>query len=86
MDEIPEQGAPVEDIQVVAAPTKKAAAKKVASKGGTKAAKQAKPPAAPWTFPKNTLEDAIKIARALEEQNAGSPRSEQASSIHNCAA
>ncbi|MBL8598844.1 MAG: hypothetical protein JNL14_14000 [Devosia sp.] len=73
MDEIPEQGAPVEDIQVVAAPTKKAAAKKVASKGGTKAAKQAKPPAAPWTFPKNTLEDAIKIARALEEQNAGNP-------------
>jgi hypothetical protein len=27
----------------------------------------------PWTFPKNTLEDAIKIARAIEEQNAGNP-------------
>ncbi len=27
----------------------------------------------PWTFPKNTLEDSIKIARALEEQNAGNP-------------
>ena len=25
----------------------------------------------PWTFPKNTLEDSIKIARAIEEQNAG---------------
>jgi len=29
--------------------------------------------AAPWTFPKNTLEDAIKIARAIEEQNGGNP-------------
>ena len=27
----------------------------------------------PWTFPKNTMEDAIKIARAIEEQNAGNP-------------
>lgn len=32
-----------------------------------------KPPSAPWTFPKNTLEEAIKIARAIEEQNAGNP-------------
>lgn len=30
-----------------------------------------KPPVVPWTFPKNTLEDAIKIARAIEEKNAG---------------
>jgi hypothetical protein len=28
---------------------------------------------ASWTFPKSTLEDAIKIARAIEEQNAGNP-------------
>jgi hypothetical protein len=42
--------------------------------GIRKAAKvPAKPAAAPWTFPKNTLEDAIKIARAIEEQNAGNP-------------
>lgn len=27
----------------------------------------------PWTFPKNTLEDAIKVARAIEEKNAGNP-------------
>ena len=27
----------------------------------------------PWTFPKNTLEDAIRIARAIEEKNAGNP-------------
>lgn len=33
----------------------------------------AKPAALPWTFPKSTLEDAIKIARAIEEQNAGNP-------------
>jgi hypothetical protein len=26
-----------------------------------------------WTFPKNTLEDAIKIPKAIEEQNAGNP-------------
>lgn len=38
----------------------------VAEKPGKKA-----PP--PWTFPKNTLEDSIKIARAIEEQNAGNP-------------
>jgi len=28
---------------------------------------------APWTFPKNTLEDAIKIPKAIEEKNAGKP-------------
>lgn len=26
-----------------------------------------------WTFPKNTLEDAIAIAKAIEEKNAGNP-------------
>lgn len=26
-----------------------------------------------WTFPKNTLEDAIRIAQAIEEKNAGNP-------------
>jgi hypothetical protein len=25
----------------------------------------------PWTFPKNTLEDAIRIPKAIEEKNAG---------------
>ncbi|MDE2038439.1 MAG: hypothetical protein KGO96_02850 [Elusimicrobia bacterium] len=28
---------------------------------------------AAWTFPKNPLEDAINIAKAIEEQNAGNP-------------
>lgn len=27
----------------------------------------------PWTFPKNTLEDAIRIAKEIEEKNAGNP-------------
>jgi len=27
----------------------------------------------PWTFPKNTLEDAIAVAKAIEEKNAGNP-------------
>lgn len=36
-------------------------------------AKTKKAAAPPWTFPKNTLEDALKIPRAIEEQNAGNP-------------
>lgn len=55
-----------------AAPKGKPAAAKVAAPKAS-AAKPAKLAAAPWTFPKNTLEDAIKIARAIEEQNAGNP-------------
>lgn len=27
----------------------------------------------PWTFPKNSLEDAIGVARAIEDKNAGNP-------------
>jgi hypothetical protein len=27
----------------------------------------------PWTFPRNTLEEAIKVAKAIEEKNAGNP-------------
>jgi hypothetical protein len=29
--------------------------------------------APPWTFPKNTLEEALRIPRALEDKNAGKP-------------
>lgn len=39
----------------------------------TKPSTPAKAAPPPWTFPKNTLEDAIKIARAIEEQNGGNP-------------
>jgi hypothetical protein len=38
---------------------------KVSAKAGTKLSA--------WTFPKNTLEEAIKIPKAIEEQNAGNP-------------
>ena len=30
-------------------------------------------PAKQWTFPKNTLEDAIQIPKSIEEKNAGKP-------------
>jgi hypothetical protein len=70
--------APVQNMvskQQAKAP-KKATAKK--SKSPTSKAKPTKPKTAKtapaqWTFPKNKLEDAIKIARAIEEQNAGNP-------------
>ena len=42
--------------------------------GGTKRRKSAlSAKRQPWTFPKNTLEDAIRIAKAIEEKNAGKP-------------
>lgn len=41
------------------------------------ASKEVKPkrtgPGAPWTFPQNRLEEAIEIAKAIEEKNAGNP-------------
>lgn len=40
---------------------------------GPKSKASSKPAALPWTFPKNTLEEAVKIARAVEEQHAGNP-------------
>ena len=36
-------------------------------------AKQPKAAPAPWTFPKNSLEDTLVIVRAIEEQNGGNP-------------
>lgn len=55
--------------------TASAAASKKPSTGSTKkkAAVPKKTAAPPWTFPKNTLEEALKIPRAIEEQNAGNP-------------
>jgi hypothetical protein len=46
-------------------PTKKAAKKR--------AVKSTVAKGSPWTFPKNTLEDAIRIAKAIEDKNAGNP-------------
>jgi len=36
-------------------------------------ARTQKAPSAVWSFPKNNLEEAIKIPKAIEEQNAGNP-------------
>ncbi len=43
---------------------KKPSAKKKKTKTETKS---------PWTFPKNTLEDTIRIPQSIEQQNAGNP-------------
>src|SRR5579875_4133750 len=40
---------------------------------GSKKVRPAKPAPAPWTFPKNPLEDTLIVARSIEEQNAGNP-------------
>ena len=50
-------------------PTRKKAAKKPASVAAQAASAKGKP----WTFPKNSLEDAIGVAKAIEEKNAGNP-------------
>jgi hypothetical protein len=47
-------------------PHKKKSAKEDVSKSATGKG-------TPWTFPKNVLEDAIRIAQAIEEKNAGNP-------------
>ena len=49
------------------------AAKKVRKSKGKTPAESASAKGKPWTFPKNTLEDAIAIAKAIEEKNAGNP-------------
>jgi hypothetical protein len=48
-------------------------AKKAAKRGRRAATKAATGKGKPWTFPKNTLEDAIRIPKAIEEKNAGNP-------------
>src|SRR5262249_41200084 len=49
--------------------------KKKANADESMTEKASKPGAAPkpWTFPKNSLEDAIKIPKAIEEKNGGNP-------------
>jgi hypothetical protein len=50
------------------APTKTKSKRRRAQSSDPSAAKRK-----PWTFPKNTLEEAIRIAKAIEEKNAGNP-------------
>lgn len=53
---------------------KKAAAKKQAGKSGKKKSVHKKAPAKKlWVFPKNPLEEALRVARAIEDKNAGNP-------------
>lgn len=51
------------------ASTKITAKKKTAAKPAAKVTAKGKP----WTFPKNSLEDALAVARAIEDKNAGNP-------------
>lgn len=47
---------------------------KAVKKSAAKSKRPAKPSvASPWTFPKNSLEEAITITKAIEAQNAGNP-------------
>lgn len=39
----------------------------------TAKAREAEAKGQPWTFPKHTLEDAIRVAKAVEDKNAGNP-------------
>jgi hypothetical protein len=52
-------------------PSRKPRKRSVPKKGGTENKPTAK--GTPWTFPKNTLEDAIRVPKAIEEKNAGNP-------------
>ena len=56
----------VSQIKSKAQKSKSTSGKKTAASAKASASKQ-------WTFPKNTLEDAIGIAKAIEEKNAGNP-------------
>lgn len=53
--------------------SEKPAKKKAGRKRGTAPRQSASAKGKPWTFPKNSLEDAIGIAKAIEEKNAGNP-------------
>ena len=52
-------------------PANKTSAAQKSSKAKNPTKKKVAAP--PWTFPKNTLEESLKIPRAIEEQNAGNP-------------
>ena len=61
-----------------ASPIPKAAKKSRAAKKPVKKDKKAAGDASTakgklWTFPRNTLEDAIRIPKAIEDKNAGNP-------------
>lgn len=68
------QKQPSSSKRVSKTPSAKAAAATAAPPSLTaKKHGKSKPTPAPWTFPKNPLEDTLSIAKAIEEQNAGNP-------------
>lgn len=56
-------------------PKKRARPKKSMKNASKQSAKRSRKPVAktPWTFPKNSLEEALRIPRAIEDQNGGNP-------------
>jgi hypothetical protein len=47
--------------------------KKEARRGPRRLPSEASAKGTPWTFPKHTLEDAIRVTKAIEDKNAGNP-------------
>jgi hypothetical protein len=56
-------------------PAKKKALKATATKASkpTRAKREASAALAPWKFPKNSLEDALRVAKAIDDKYAGNP-------------
>lgn len=65
-----------DETSATAKPAKAKKAAKKLQKRPAKTKKVTDPTSAkgkPWTFPKNQLEDAIRIPKEIEEKNAGNP-------------
>lgn len=48
-------------------------AKKASTKKSSRAKREASAALAPWRFPKNTLEEALRVAKAIDDKFAGNP-------------
>lgn len=62
-----------DDSKNVEQTKRKRSAKTVAVRRRGRPAPSAAAKGQPWTFPKHTLEDAIRVAKAIEDKNAGNP-------------
>jgi hypothetical protein len=47
--------------------------KKASTKKSSRAKREASAALAPWRFPKSTLEDALRVAKAIDDKYAGNP-------------
>jgi hypothetical protein len=54
-------------------PKKQGAKRKTKKDARKQKSSEASGKGSPWTFPKHTLEDAIRVAKAIEDKNAGNP-------------